>query len=187
MGLVARSSEPKHQASGHTNVVLRLHGKRRAHKFRAQVININANCEWPGNVVFDPGSYRPREARQPSPVKQLIHRNGAIYQAHAREGTNEQSGVLVLSRFTGAARELLDAVLVNPYDIQNTAEAICHALEMEPEERAVRMRRLRKLVKEQNIYRWAGNLVAELCEVRLDRQKEIEATSRAEAAAGNRD
>jgi hypothetical protein len=49
------------------------------------------------------------------------------------------------------------------------------------------MRRLRKLVKEQNIYRWAGNLVAELCEVRLDRQKEIKATSRAEAAAGNRD
>jgi len=100
---------------------------------------------------------------------------------------HDEQGVLVLSRFTGAARELLDAVLVNPYDIQNTAEAICHALEMEPEERAVRMRRLRKLVKEQNIYRWAGNLVAELCEVRLDRQKEIEATSRAEAAAGNRD
>jgi trehalose 6-phosphate synthase len=100
---------------------------------------------------------------------------------------HDEQGVLVLSRFTGAARELLDAVLVNPYDIQNTAEAICHALEMEPEERAVRMRRLRKLVKEQNIYRWAGNLVAELCEVRLDRQKEIKGTSRAEAAAGNRD
>jgi trehalose 6-phosphate synthase len=100
---------------------------------------------------------------------------------------HDEQGVLVLSRFTGAARELLDAVLVNPYDIQHTAEAICHALEMELEERAVRMRRLRKLVKEQNIYRWAGNLVAELCEVRLDRQKEIKATSRAEAAAGNRD
>jgi len=41
-------------------------------------------------------------------------------------------------------------------------------LEMEPEERAARMRRLRKVVKERNIYRWAGNLVAKLCEVRLD-------------------
>src|SRR3984957_17352966 len=97
MGLVARSSEPKYQASGHTNVVLRLHGKRRAHKSRAQVININANCKWPGNVVFDPRSYRPREARQPSPVIQLTHWNQAIHQANAGEGTNEHSGVLVLS------------------------------------------------------------------------------------------
>jgi trehalose-6-phosphate synthase/uncharacterized membrane protein affecting hemolysin expression len=81
---------------------------------------------------------------------------------------HDEQGVLVLSRFTGAARELVDAVLVNPYDIESTANALCRALEMEPEERAARMRRLRKLVKERNIYRWAGNLVAELCEVRLD-------------------
>jgi trehalose 6-phosphate synthase len=83
---------------------------------------------------------------------------------------HDEQGVLILSRFTGAARELLDSVLVNPYDIESTADAICHALEMGPEERAARMRRLRKVVKEQNIYRWAGNLVAELCEVRLDIQ-----------------
>jgi trehalose-6-phosphate synthase len=81
---------------------------------------------------------------------------------------HDEQGVLILSRFTGAARELLDSLLVNPYDIESTAEAICHALEMDPEERAARMRRLRKVVKEQNIYRWAGNLVAELCEVRLE-------------------
>ncbi len=81
---------------------------------------------------------------------------------------HDEQGVLVLSRFTGAARELVDAVLVNPYDIESTANALCRALEMEPEERTARMRRLRKLVKERNIYRWAGNLVAELCEVRLD-------------------
>src|ERR1035437_10833306 len=98
MGLVARSSEPKYQASGHTNVVLRLHGKRRAHKSRAQVININANCKWPGNVVFDPCSYRPREARQPSPVIQLTHWNRAIYQTHAGKGANEQSSIIVLRR-----------------------------------------------------------------------------------------
>jgi alpha,alpha-trehalose-phosphate synthase [UDP-forming] len=81
---------------------------------------------------------------------------------------HDEQGVLVLSRFTGAARELVDAVLVNPYDIESTANALCRALEMEPEERAARMRRLRKVVKERNIYRWAGNLVAKLCEVRLD-------------------
>jgi trehalose-6-phosphate synthase len=81
---------------------------------------------------------------------------------------HDEQGVLILSRFTGAARELLDAVLVNPYDIERSADAIRRAIEMEPEERSERMRRMRKLVKEQNIYRWAGNLVAELCEVRLD-------------------
>ena len=81
---------------------------------------------------------------------------------------DDEQGVLILSRFTGAARELRDAVLVNPYDIERTADAIRYALEMEPEERTARMQRLRKLVKEQNIYRWAGNLIGDLCEVRLE-------------------
>ena len=81
---------------------------------------------------------------------------------------DDEQGVLILSRFTGAARELRDAVLVNPYDIERTAEAIRYALELEPEERTARMQRLRKVVKEQNIYRWAANLIADLCEVRLD-------------------
>ena len=81
---------------------------------------------------------------------------------------DDEQGVLILSRFTGAARELRDAVLVNPYDIERTAEAIRYALEMEPEERTARMQRLRKVVKEQSIYRWAANLIGDLCEVRLD-------------------
>jgi trehalose 6-phosphate synthase len=96
---------------------------------------------------------------------------------------HDEQGALLLSRFTGAARELLDAVLVNPYDIESTADAICHALEMDPEERGARMRRLRKTVKEQNIYRWAGALIADLCEVRLDLRPEVKAEVRAEAAA----
>ena len=62
---------------------------------------------------------------------------------------DDEQGVLILSRFTGAARELRDAVLVNPYDIERTADAIRYALEMEPEERTARMQRLRKVVKEQ--------------------------------------
>ena len=81
---------------------------------------------------------------------------------------HDEQGVLILSRFTGAARELLDAVLVNPYDIEHTADAIRAALEMEPEERTARMQRMRKLVKEQNIYLWAASLIGELCAVRLD-------------------
>lgn len=57
---------------------------------------------------------------------------------------------------------------MNPYDIDQTAEAMRAALEMEPEEKQIRMQRMRKLVRENNVYRWAGNLIGELCEVRLD-------------------
>ena len=80
----------------------------------------------------------------------------------------DERGVLILSQFTGAARELRDALLVNPYDIDQTAEAIRVALEMEPEERQMRVRRMRRVIKEQNIYHWAGSLITELCELRLD-------------------
>jgi alpha,alpha-trehalose-phosphate synthase [UDP-forming] len=80
----------------------------------------------------------------------------------------DERGVLILSQFTGAARELRDALLVNPYDIDQTAEAIRVALEMEPEEKQARVHRMRKVIKEQNIYRWAGSLITELCEIRLD-------------------
>jgi trehalose 6-phosphate synthase len=80
---------------------------------------------------------------------------------------DDEQGVLILSRFTGAARELRDAVLVNPYDIDRTADAIRYALEMEAEERTARMQRLRRVVKEQNIYRWAANLIGDLCDVRV--------------------
>jgi alpha,alpha-trehalose-phosphate synthase [UDP-forming] len=94
---------------------------------------------------------------------------------------HDEQGVLILSRFTGAARELRDAVMVNPYDIEQTAEAIRLSLEMEPEERTARMQRLRRVVKEQNIYRWAGNLIGELCDVRLDAPDEMKAASPASA------
>lgn len=81
---------------------------------------------------------------------------------------NDERGVLILSCFTGAARELRDALQVNPYDIDQTADAIRAALEMHSEEKQARMQRMRRTVREQNVYRWAGNLIAELCEVRLD-------------------
>jgi alpha,alpha-trehalose-phosphate synthase [UDP-forming] len=80
----------------------------------------------------------------------------------------DERGVLILSQFTGAARELRDALLVNPYDIDQTAEAIRAALEMEPEEKQMRMHQMRKSIREHNIYRWAGSLITELCELRLD-------------------
>ena len=80
----------------------------------------------------------------------------------------DERGVLILSIFTGAARELRDALQVNPYDIDQTAEAIRAALEMQSEEKQMRMQRMRKQVREHNVYRWAGSLIGEVCEVRLD-------------------
>lgn len=81
---------------------------------------------------------------------------------------DDEHAALILSRFTGAARELRDALIVNPYDAEQLAEAIRFALEMDPEERKARMQRMRRTVREHNIYRWAGTLITELSEIRLD-------------------
>jgi trehalose 6-phosphate synthase len=75
---------------------------------------------------------------------------------------DDGDGVLILSRFTGAARELRDALLVNPYDVDEMAEAIRGAIEMPSGERRSRMARMRQTVQEHNIYRWAGLLLGEL-------------------------
>ncbi|MFH0732189.1 MAG: trehalose-6-phosphate synthase, partial [Candidatus Omnitrophota bacterium] len=72
------------------------------------------------------------------------------------------SGALVLSQFTGAARELVDAILFNPYAIEEFADAIKASIEMPPDEKKKRMENMGKIIAENNIYRWAGNIVTEL-------------------------
>ncbi len=69
-------------------------------------------------------------------------------------------GVLVLSRFAGASQELSDAVLINPYAVDEFAEALYRALTMPPEEQELRIRRMRQQVEDNNVYRWAGTLLA---------------------------
>ena len=81
---------------------------------------------------------------------------------------HDEDGVLILSPFTGAARELPDALIVNPYDTEALADAIFRALDMDVPERQLRMRRMRSIVTQHNVYRWAGNLISELCDVRID-------------------
>jgi len=81
---------------------------------------------------------------------------------------DDDDGVLVLSQFTGASRELRDAVRVNPYDIEQLAEAIRVAIEMPEEERRIRMRHMRREVKTHNVYRWAADLISEVAEVRVE-------------------
>jgi trehalose 6-phosphate synthase len=81
--------------------------------------------------------------------------------------TDEQ-GVLILSRFAGASLEFPDALLVNPYDVEQVSESIHVALEMQADERGARMHQMRRVVKEHNIYRWAATLLSELGGIRLE-------------------
>jgi trehalose 6-phosphate synthase len=81
---------------------------------------------------------------------------------------SDEEGVLILSLFAGASLELEDALIVNPYDTDQVADAIHYALEMDPHEKRERMRRMRRVVRHYNIYRWAANLIGAASEVRLD-------------------
>lgn len=84
----------------------------------------------------------------------------------------DHRGALILSRFAGASRELRDALLVNPYDIEQVADAIHYALAMNPEEQKARMTRMHEALEENNVYHWAADLVSELARLRPIRQKE---------------
>ncbi|HSU42655.1 MAG TPA: trehalose-6-phosphate synthase, partial [Casimicrobiaceae bacterium] len=79
---------------------------------------------------------------------------------------DDDQGVLLLSQFTGAARELHDALPVNPYHVDQCAEVLDRALRMPPDEQRVRMRSMRRLVQEYNVYRWAGAMLLDASRVR---------------------
>ncbi len=74
----------------------------------------------------------------------------------------DENGVLILSPFTGSARELTDSILVNPYATDLFAEAIRTAVEMPVDERKRRMKRMRSIVSDNNIYKWANDIISEL-------------------------
>ena len=75
-------------------------------------------------------------------------------------------GVLILSRFTGAARELEDALLVNPYAVADIAETIKAAIEMPEGQRRKRMTKLRDKVRENNVYRWAADIISAMVDIK---------------------
>ncbi|OYW05715.1 MAG: trehalose-6-phosphate synthase [Acidobacteria bacterium 37-71-11] len=82
----------------------------------------------------------------------------------AAQATRE--GVLILSEFAGAARELADAIIINPYDTEQFAEAIHSGVEMKAAERHARMDRMHQAVQEHNIYRWAATFLTTLAATR---------------------
>ena len=81
---------------------------------------------------------------------------------------DDNRGALILSTFTGAARELSDALLVNPYDVDQVANAIHQALEFSEDEQSIHMSRMRKIVYEHNVYRWAAILLSDLTDIRVE-------------------
>ncbi len=88
---------------------------------------------------------------------------------------DDERGALILSTFAGASHELSDALLVNPYDVSQLADTIHHALEMSEEEQATAMGRMRHVVRERNIYRWAAHLLSDLTEIRIESTERLEA------------
>jgi trehalose 6-phosphate synthase len=79
---------------------------------------------------------------------------------------DDERGALVLSRFAGAAQELTDALIVNPYDIDGVADALARALDLPGTEQQSRMRRMRLWIAQHHIYRWAGQMLADATHVR---------------------
>jgi trehalose 6-phosphate synthase len=127
------------------------------------------------------GRYRPvilhRSHHEPSTVFKYYRAADLCYVSSLHDGMNlvakefvaardDERGVLVLSQFTGAARELTEALIVNPYDLQEASDAMAHALRMSESEQAERMRSMRKLVAELNVYRWAGRMLIDAAELR---------------------
>ncbi len=80
----------------------------------------------------------------------------------------DNDGVLILSRFTGSARELETALLINPFATDQFADTIKKALEMDQEEKEKRMQRMREIVKENNIYRWTAKILSEIFKLGLE-------------------
>jgi trehalose-6-phosphate synthase len=89
---------------------------------------------------------------------------------------DDNRGVLVLSTFAGAALELTDSLLVNPYDVQQLAGAIHRGLNMPAEEQTSRMMHMRSSVREHNVYRWAASLLSDLTDIRIDTPERVESS-----------
>jgi len=83
---------------------------------------------------------------------------------------DDERGVLILSQFAGAAGELPEALIVNPYDTEQCATALRVALDMPPVDQRERMRSMRSLIQEFNVYRWAGRMLLDAARMRHRRR-----------------
>jgi trehalose 6-phosphate synthase len=133
------------------------------------------------NDRWGSGAYRPivllRSHHEPAAVFRFYRAADLCYVSSLHDGMNlvakefvasrdDEHGVLVLSEFTGAARDLTEALIVNPYDLREASDALAAALRMPRPEQEARMRSMRRVVSEFNVYRWAGRMIADAAELR---------------------
>ncbi len=133
------------------------------------------------NDKFRKDGYRPiilfRAHHEPPAVFRYYRAADVCYVSSLHDGMNlvakefvaardDERGVLVLSQFTGAARELTEALVVNPYDLDQAGAALATALTMPLPEQHERMRAMRRFIAEFNVYRWAGRMLADATRIR---------------------
>ncbi len=133
------------------------------------------------NERYGTPGYKPvvllRRHHEPPTVFRYYRAADVCYVSSLHDGMNlvakefvaareDERGVLVLSQFTGAARELPEALVVNPYDLEEASSALASALAMSVDEQRVRMRAMRTLVSEFNVYRWAGRMLVDAARLR---------------------
>jgi trehalose 6-phosphate synthase len=133
------------------------------------------------NAKFGEGDWRPivlrRAHHEPPEVFRYYRAADVCYVSSLHDGMNlvakefvaardDEAGVLVLSRFTGAAKELPEALIVNPYDLEEASAAIARGLTMSRDEQQERMRAMRSQVGEFNVYRWAGRMLVDAARLR---------------------
>jgi trehalose 6-phosphate synthase len=133
------------------------------------------------NARFAQGEYRPivllRAHHEPPAVFRYMRAADVCYVSSLHDGMNlvakefvaardDERAVLVLSQFTGAARELTEALIVNPYDLEEASAALATALKMSVEEQSDRMRSMRAFLSEFNVYRWAGRMLVDAARLR---------------------
>ncbi len=133
------------------------------------------------NERFGTDDYRPiilyRSHHEPPEVFRFYRAAHLCYVSSLHDGMNlvakefvaartDLQGVLLLSEFTGAARELTEALIVNPYDLVGSSDALASALSMPPDEQQDRMRSMRSLLVQFNVYRWAGTMLVDAARLR---------------------
>jgi trehalose 6-phosphate synthase len=133
------------------------------------------------NQRFGRDGYRPvvllRSHHEPPAVFRYYRAADVCYVSSLHDGMNlvakefiaardDEQGVLVLSQFTGAARELTEALIVNPYDLDEASDALATALDLSPDEQRDRMRSMRAFLAEFNVYRWAGRMLVDAARLR---------------------
>jgi trehalose 6-phosphate synthase len=133
------------------------------------------------NARFARDGYRPivllRSHHEPPAVFRYYRAADVCYVSSLHDGMNlvakefvaardDERGVLVLSQFTGAARELTEALVVNPYDLDQASDALETALRLSADEQRDRMRSMRAFLSEFNVYRWAGRMLVDAARLR---------------------